>query len=85
MGNNQTIDNISGQYNNAVVYVSDYANTDAGKSFKITAQYKTAAYTDKIINTTDGSYSLNTAISSINLTTGAGNFSGGTYILYGVN
>jgi hypothetical protein len=85
MGLDSSIDNISGQYNNAVVRINDYANTVAGKSFNVLSQYKNATYGDKIINDTSGSYSLNTAITSIVLTTGAGNFAGGTYILYGVN
>lgn len=85
MGESTSIDNISGQYNNAVLKIYDYANTVAGKNFTVLSQYKNATYGDKIINDTVGSYSLNTAITGITLTTGAGNFAGGTYILYGVN
>jgi hypothetical protein len=85
MGEGASIDNISGQYNNAVVNIYDYANTVAGKSFTVSSQFKNQTYGDKIINETVGSYSLNTAVTGITLTTGAGNFAGGTYILYGVN
>jgi len=84
MGYGAAVDNISNQANNAVVKIYDYANTVAGKSFEIISQYKDPTNSDKTLNVTEGSYSLTTAISSINLETGSGNFSGGTYILYGV-
>lgn len=84
MGYGASVDNISGQANNAIVKIYDYSNTVSGKTFEILSQYKNSAYGDKIINITEGSYSLDTAISSINIETGSGNFAGGTYILYGV-
>jgi hypothetical protein len=84
MGISNSIDNISNQANNAYLRIFDYANTLSGKSFITLSQYKTQSLSDKIFEQIQGSYSLATAISSIKIYTGAGDFAGGTYELWGI-
>ena len=72
------------QYNETYVNIFDYANTTAFKLFNastIGVQTSTNAIAFTAIN---GAYRSTSAINRIDFTAGS-NYSGGTYILYGVN
>ncbi|CAB4162234.1 hypothetical protein UFOVP789_28 [uncultured Caudovirales phage] len=67
-----------------VFTVFDYANTTAHKQVQL--QYNFTQNTGAICNNfVAGTYRSTSAISRITLTPGSGNWSSGTYILYGVN
>lgn len=67
-----------------VMTIFDYANSTGHKQVQL--QYNFTQNTGAICNNfVAGAYRSTTAISRITLTPGSGNWSSGTYILYGVN
>jgi hypothetical protein len=71
--------------NNNVLYVNfiDYANTSSNKLMNSQAMFQASAGTQATFLACG--YKSTSAITAISLTVGAGTFTGGTYILYGVN
>ena len=67
----------------AGIMLFDYANTVSRKCFQINSGYTNSSSVLQACNVW-GFAEMTAAISSIKMQTSAGNFSGGTYILYGV-
>lgn len=79
LGNN----NSATYYSNGLAWIYNYTNTTR-QTVKISGSGRTGASVYKYKEFL-GSYSTSSAISSITLLTSAGTFSGGTYVVYGVN
>jgi hypothetical protein len=63
----------------------DYTNTTANKLINVNFAYKKNSGGGRELVNTYGVANTTSAITTITLTLSAGTFSGGTYILYGVN
>lgn len=70
-------------YSNGLVWIYNYTNTTR-QTIRITGSGRTGSTTYKYKDYI-GYYNTSSAISSITLLTSAGTFSGGTYVVYGVN
>jgi hypothetical protein len=77
----------SGDNNNSfMIDLFDYADTSSNKLFRSLNKYTTAGGSPvNQVAVAQGSINTSSAITSFTITLSAGTFSGGTYILYGVN
>ena len=69
--------------NSLVVNIFDYANATANKNITFFANYTSTSGSN--VTTINCGWKNSAAINAISLTLSAGTFSGGTYVLYGVN
>lgn len=75
--------NSASYYSNGLAWIYNYTNTTR-QTIRITGSGRTGSTTYKYKDYL-GYYNTSSAISSITLLTSAGTFSGGTYVVYGVN
>ena len=77
----------SGDNNNSfMIDIYDYADTTSNKLFRSLNKYTTTGGSPvNKFTSAQGSINTSSAITSFTMTLSAGTFSGGTYILYGVN
>ena len=69
--------------NSLVINIIDYANATANKNITFFANYTSTSGSN--VTTINCGWKNSAAINAISLTLSAGTFSGGTYVLYGVN
>jgi hypothetical protein len=76
---------LAGDNNNkCIINIYDYADTSSNKVVFINHYLFNSSSENQIVQTT-GSINTASALTSLTITTNTGTFSGGTYILYGVN
>jgi hypothetical protein len=76
---------VSGDNNNSfMIDIYDYADTSSNKLFRSLNKYVDTSSRNKF-TIAQGSINTSSAITSFTMTLSAGTFSGGTYVLYGVN
>jgi hypothetical protein len=75
----------SGDNNNSLMLdVYDYADTTSNKLFRSLNKYRSNAPVAQV-TMAQGAINTSSAITALTFTLSSGTFSGGTYILYGVN